>query len=54
MNRTDWQLVFLCSKANGCDCNELEYHSKWNWPKSTWLSERLAFVRKQEAEESNG
>jgi hypothetical protein len=54
MNGSDWQLIFLQSRINGCDCAQVEYHSKWDWPKSTWLSERLAFVRKQEAEDSNG
>jgi hypothetical protein len=54
MNGSDWQLIFLQSRINGCDCNEVEYHQKWDWPKSTWLANRLAFLRIQEAEGQDG
>ena len=39
---TDWQLIFLQSKANGAAYNgdALERH-KWEWPKETYFQRRL-------------
>ncbi len=39
---SDWQLVFLQSKANGCfyDVEKL-LHFNWQWPTNTWFQERL-------------
>jgi hypothetical protein len=40
---SDWQLVFLQSKANGClyrgeDLPQIN----WAWPKKTWFQEKLS------------
>jgi len=40
---SDWQLILLQSKANGC-CYHAEDlpQQNWKWPKNTWLQERLS------------
>lgn len=39
---SDWQLIFLQSRANGCVCNvENLPHVNWQWPQNTWFQERL-------------
>jgi len=37
-----WQVIFLQSRVNGC-CYDVEDlpHFNWQWPKKTWLQERL-------------
>ena len=39
---SDWQLIFLQSRANGCfyDVKNLP-HANWQWPQNTWFQERL-------------
>jgi hypothetical protein len=49
----DFQLIFAQSKVYGCDCAQVEYYQPWVWPTGGWFRKRLAFVRAQEAEESN-
>jgi len=40
---SDWQLVFLQSKANGCSYHGEDLpHIKWQWPKNTWFQEQLS------------
>lgn len=40
---SDWQLIFLQSRANGCFYNvENLPHANWQWPKNTWFQERLS------------
>jgi hypothetical protein len=43
---TDWQLIFLQSKANGAAYNgdALERH-KWEWPKGTYFQRRFYRVK---------
>ena len=43
---TDWQLIFLQSKANGAAYNgdALERH-KWEWPKETYFQRRFYRVK---------
>ena len=37
-----WQLVFAQSKVNGGRyCEEELPESKWNWPKDTYLQQRM-------------
>jgi hypothetical protein len=39
---SDWQLIFLQSRANGCFYNvENLSHAHWQWPQYTWFQERL-------------
>ena len=39
---SDWQLILLQSKANGCLCSDKDLpQTNWNWPKNTWFQERL-------------
>lgn len=42
-----WQLIFVQSRANNgaYDGDQLPAQL-WDWPKGTWLQERLSFVRK--------
>jgi hypothetical protein len=43
---TSWQLIFLQSKVNGCAYRGEELpQRKWEWPKNTWLQERLSQLR---------
>jgi hypothetical protein len=40
---SDWQLIFLQSRANGCFCNvENLPHVNWQWPQNTWFQARLS------------
>jgi hypothetical protein len=40
---SDWQLVFLQSKANGCSYHGKDLpHINWQWPKNTWFREQLS------------
>jgi hypothetical protein len=40
---SDWQLIFLQSRANGCFCNvENLPHVNWQWPQNTWFQKRLS------------
>jgi len=40
---SDWQLIFLQSKANGCRYNGGDLRPKnWEWPRDTWFQERLS------------
>lgn len=40
---SDWQLIFLQSKANGCSYRGADLpHMKWQWPKDTWFQEKLS------------
>lgn len=39
---SDWQLLLLQSKANGCSRRDEDLPQKnWQWPKNTWFQERL-------------
>lgn len=39
---SDWQLILLQSKANGCSCRHEDLPQKnWQWPKNTWFQERF-------------
>ena len=39
---SDWQLVFLQSKVNGCSYGGEDLpHMKWQWPRNTWFQEQL-------------
>ena len=50
---TDWQKIFLQSKANGTDnCQDLLPASGWQFPKSTWFQARLERVRKEQGREN--
>jgi hypothetical protein len=43
---TSWQLIFLQSKVNGCAYRGEDLpQRKWEWPKNTWLQERLSQSR---------
>ncbi len=45
-NLSYWQFILLQSKANGCLYRgENLPVSKWDWPKNTWLRERLDSAR---------
>jgi hypothetical protein len=38
---SDWQLIILQSKANGCLFRHEDLPQKnWEWPKNTWFQER--------------
>jgi hypothetical protein len=38
---SDWQLILLQSKANGCLFRQEDLPQKnWQWPKNTWFQER--------------
>lgn len=38
-----WQLVFLQSRANGCDYDVEDLpHAYWQWPTNTWFQGRLS------------
>ncbi len=40
---SDWQLVFLQSRANGCVYNVEDLpHANWQWPTNTWFQGRLS------------
>jgi hypothetical protein len=40
---SDWQLLLLQSKANGCSRRDEDLPQKnWQWPKNTWFQERLS------------
>lgn len=40
---SDWQLILLQSKANGCSYHDEDLPQiKWEWPKNTWFQERLS------------
>lgn len=40
---SDWQLLLLQSKSNGCACRHEDLPQKnWQWPKKTWFQERLS------------
>ncbi|MDP2601496.1 MAG: hypothetical protein Q8S00_02750 [Deltaproteobacteria bacterium] len=39
---SDWQLIFLQSKANGCSYRGEDLpHMKWQWPRDTWFQRQL-------------
>lgn len=39
---SDWQLIFLQSRANGCLAKiDTLPQAHWSWPKHTWFQERL-------------
>ena len=41
-----WQVIFLQSKANGCNYREESLQpTKWQWPNHTWLQKRLNDLR---------
>ena len=43
---TRWELIFLQSKANDGTYNEASLPDlKWDWPRETWLQERLRHLR---------
>jgi hypothetical protein len=45
-----WQSIFLQSKANGAAYNgEQTLGFKWEWPKNTFLQQRLEHLRKYRA-----
>ena len=40
---SDWQFIFLQSKANGCSYRGEDLpHMKWQWPRDTWFQEQLS------------
>jgi hypothetical protein len=40
---SDWQLILLQSKANGCFYHDEDLpQQNWGWPKNTWFQERLS------------
>ena len=40
---SDWQLILLQSKANGCFYHDEKLpQQNWGWPKNTWFQERLS------------
>jgi hypothetical protein len=40
---SDWQLIFLQSKANGCSYRREDLpHTTWQWPGNTWFQEQLS------------
>jgi hypothetical protein len=42
-----WQVIFVESRAKDCDYDEDQLPSlNWDWPKETWLQERLRHLRK--------
>jgi len=42
-----WELIFLQSKVNDGAYNEASLPDlKWDWPRETWLQERLRHLRK--------
>jgi hypothetical protein len=46
-----WQLVFLQSKVNGCPYRGDDLPQQiWDWPKKTWLQERLNQLREKQFE----
>ena len=48
-----WQLVFAQSKVNGGRyCEEELPESKWNWPKDTYLQQRMQDAKWQRAGET--
>lgn len=41
---SDWRLVFLQSRANGCSYHGEDLpHINWQWPKNTWFQEQLSY-----------
>ncbi|MGH7832452.1 MAG: hypothetical protein ACREQK_02310 [Candidatus Binatia bacterium] len=52
---TSWQLIFLQSKVNGCAYRGEDLpQRKWEWPKNTWLQERLSQLRPLEPRAEQG
>ena len=48
-----WQLVFASSKVNGGRyCEEELPQSKWNWPKDTYLQQRMRDAKWERAGET--
>lgn len=48
-----WQLVFAQSRVNGGRyCEEELPESKWNWPKDTYLQQRMRDAKWQGAVEA--
>lgn len=48
---TDFQLVFLSSRANGCDYREPdEIGTKWTWPEG-YMTRRLKELKEEKGEE---
>jgi hypothetical protein len=44
---TSWELIFLHSKVNDGFYDEARLPDlKWDWPRETWLQERLRHLRK--------
>jgi len=50
---TDWQSVFSQSKVNGCEYVEPEWNQRIEFPRGTWLQERLALVREKEGKDED-
>ncbi len=43
---SEWQLIFLQSKVNGCIYHGDELPpTQWNWPSNTWLQIRLNHLK---------
>jgi hypothetical protein len=53
---TTWELIFLQSKANnGAYYDDASLPDlKWDWPRETWLQERLRYLRKLRSSSSQG
>lgn len=43
---TDIQLVFLCSKVNGCEYREPEVGTAWTWPEG-YMTRRLKELKEE-------
>ncbi len=51
MNITEWQKIFLLSVVNGADnCQDILPANGWQFPRETWLQQRLEKIRKDENE----
>ena len=49
MLMSDWQVIFLQSKANGGAYDGERFPGqKWDWPRSTWFQNRLRYLRKSQ------
>jgi hypothetical protein len=52
---SDWQLILLKSKANGCSYHDEDLpQQNWAWPKNTWFQERLSHLEDLEFGRSKG
>src|SRR5258705_1873337 len=49
MLMSDWQVIFLQSKANGGAYDGERFPGqKWDWPRATWFQNRLCYLRKSQ------